>query len=68
MTTLMFAPLFMVPGIGELLIIAFIVTLMFGAKKLPELLGGMGRGIMEFKKGVRWGKDAVDEVDKLDGD
>jgi sec-independent protein translocase protein TatA len=39
-------------GIGgqELLLILVIVLLLFGAKKLPELARGMGKGIKEFKK------------------
>ncbi len=37
-------------GTGELLIILAIVLLLFGAKKLPELARGLGRGISEFKK------------------
>ena len=66
MTTLMLSLLFMIPGPAELLIIAFICVLLFGAKKLPELLGGVGRSIVEFKKGLSYGKDAMDEMDKLD--
>ena len=39
-------------GIGgqELLLILVIILLLFGAKKLPELARGMGKGIKEFKK------------------
>ena len=39
-------------GIGttELVIIMFIILLIFGAKKLPELAQGLGKGIREFKK------------------
>lgn len=39
-------------GIGttELIIIMFIILLVFGAKKLPELAQGLGKGIREFKK------------------
>ena len=39
-------------GIGttELLVILFIILLVFGAKKLPELAQGLGKGIREFKK------------------
>ncbi len=40
------------PGVGapELLIILFVLLLLFGAKKLPELARGMGKSIKEFKK------------------
>jgi TatA/E family protein of Tat protein translocase len=39
-------------GIGttELIIIMFIILLIFGAKKLPELAQGLGKGIREFKR------------------
>ncbi|MBD3345358.1 MAG: twin-arginine translocase TatA/TatE family subunit [Chitinivibrionales bacterium] len=37
-------------GPQELIIILIIVVLLFGAKKIPELAGGLGKGIKEFKK------------------
>ena len=36
------------PGGPELILIAFVVLLLFGGKKLPELMKGLGRGIKEF--------------------
>lgn len=36
-------------GMPELLIILFVVLLLFGAKRLPELARGLGKGIQEFK-------------------
>ena len=36
-------------GTGEIVIIALVVLLLFGGKKLPELARGLGRGIREFK-------------------
>lgn len=54
-------------GIGttELIIIMFIILLIFGAKKLPELAQGLGKGIREFKKASN---DIQEELsmDKLD--
>ena len=41
---------FVFPGGTELLIILFVVVLLFGAKKLPELAKGIGRSMGEFKK------------------
>jgi len=38
-------------GIGELIIVLFIILLIFGAKKLPEIGRSMGKAIKEFKKG-----------------
>lgn len=41
------------PGGTELIIILFIVLLLFGARKLPDLAGSMGRSIKEFRKATR---------------
>ena len=40
-------------GTTELLLIAALALLLFGGKKLPELMRGLGKGVSEFKKGVR---------------
>lgn len=48
-------------GTQELLIIALIVLLLFGARKIPELMRGIGKGIRYFKEGM---KDAGDEINK----
>lgn len=39
-------------GLGptEIIIIVLIIVILFGAKKIPELMGGIGKGIKEFKK------------------
>ncbi len=56
-------------GIGttELIIIMFIILLIFGAKKLPELAQGLGKGIREFKKASNEIQDElkIDETDHL---
>ena len=49
------------PGGSEWLIILVIVVLLFGAKKLPELGGSVGKSIKEFKRGVQDGKKDEDE-------
>lgn len=41
------------PGATELIIILIIVLIVFGAKKLPEIGNGLGKGIMNFKKAVK---------------
>ena len=54
------------PGGPELLIILFVVLLLFGAKKLPELSRSLGKSLGEFKKGQKEGDepDPEDEVGK----
>lgn len=39
-------------GIQEVLIIAFIILLLFGGKKIPELMNGLGKGVKSFKDGM----------------
>ncbi len=41
------------PGGFELILVAFLVLLLFGGKKLPELAKGLGSGIKNFKKAVK---------------
>ncbi|MBL67561.1 MAG: twin-arginine translocase TatA/TatE family subunit [Verrucomicrobiales bacterium] len=48
-------------GMGEVILILAIVLIMFGAKKLPELAKGLGKGIKEFK---RASTDIQDEMDR----
>ncbi len=59
-----------VPGGWELMIIVLVVLLLFGAKRIPELAKGMGRGIREFKDASREIKREIDaeanELKKLD--
>jgi len=52
------------PSMPELLIVLAIVVLLFGAKKIPELAKGMGKGIKEFKGAMKEGEDDVVEVAK----
>ena len=42
-----------IPGGMEWVLIALVVLLLFGGKKIPELMKGLGRGISEFKKGKK---------------
>ena len=39
-------------GSTEIIIIAFVVLLLFGGKKIPELMRGLGKGVSQFKKGM----------------
>lgn len=36
-------------GLTEILVIAFVVLLLFGGRKIPELMRGLGQGVKEFK-------------------
>jgi sec-independent protein translocase protein TatA len=40
-------------GIGELLVVLVIVLVVFGAGRLPEVMGSLGKGVQAFKKGLR---------------
>ena len=40
-------------GIGELLVVVVVVLLVFGPGRLPDVMGSLGRGMQEFKKGLR---------------
>lgn len=45
-------------GIWELLIILFIIILIFGASRLPQIGGGIGKGIRNFKDSMKEGADS----------
>ncbi len=44
--------LFLNIGAGEIIIIALVVLLLFGGKKIPELMKGLGKGVKSFKDGM----------------
>ena len=46
-------------GTGEIVIIAIIVLLLFGGKKIPELMKGIGKGVKNFKDGVKGLEDDI---------
>ena len=54
-------------GTGEVIILLLVILLLFGAKRLPELARGLGKGINEFKDAVNSGKehimDATDDIE-----
>ncbi len=63
----MYFPLayFGMPGAMEMFIIAMIVLLLFG-NRLPSVMRSMGKGIVEFKKGVKGIEDDMDQASRSD--
>lgn len=53
-------------GTGEIIIIAIMVLLLFGGKKIPELMKGLGKGIRNFKDGVKGIEDDIN-LDDTEG-
>jgi sec-independent protein translocase protein TatA len=49
------------PGITELIIIAAVILLLFGANKLPKLGGAIGESIKNFKKGIKEDEKSITE-------
>ena len=54
------------PGGMELIIIALVVLLLFGGKKIPELAKGLGNGIKNFKKAVKDDEEVVVDEKKAE--
>ena len=56
------------PSGSEWIIIAMIFLLLFGGKKIPELMRGLGKGVKSFKEGVNEAKEEIskakDEIDE----
>lgn len=55
-------------GTPEIILIALVVLLIFGGKKIPELMRGIGKGVNQFKRGMKELddeiKDGVDDIKK----
>lgn len=60
-------PLF-IGGIGmqEVLLIALVVLLFFGGKKIPELMKGLGKGVRSFKEGMNNVEKEIDEIKDIE--
>ena len=54
-------PLFI--GTWELVLIILIIVLIFGGKKIPELMKGVGKGVKSFKEGMNEIEDQVNQAD-----
>lgn len=51
-------------GTGEIIIILVVVLLLFGAKKIPELARGLGRGVNSFRQGLNEVSDELNAKEK----
>ncbi len=55
-------------GPGEIVIIALIVLLLFGGKKIPELMKGIGKGVKSFKDGVKGLEEDINKDEPKKGE
>ena len=55
-------------GMQEILLIASVVLLFFGGKKIPELMNGLGKGVRSFKEGLNEVKKDMDEKSENEKD
>jgi sec-independent protein translocase protein TatA len=58
--------LFSMPGGPEMLLIMLAILLLFGAKRIPDLARGLGKGIREFKDATKEVKREIDEASKTE--
>ncbi len=54
-------PLFI--GTWELVLIILVIVLIFGGKKIPELMKGVGKGVKSFKEGMNEVEEQINEAD-----
>lgn len=55
-------------GMTEIIIIALIVLLLFGGKKIPELMKGIGKGVKSFKDGVKGIEEEINKDEPKQGE
>jgi len=57
-------------GTGEIIVIVLIILLLFGGRKIPELMKGLGKGVKSFKQGMNEVEDEIkkplEDLDKED--
>ena len=51
-------------GFWEIVLIVLVVILLFGGKKIPELMRGLGKGVKSFKEGMKDVEEDVKEIKK----
>lgn len=54
---------FMNLGAGEIILLAIVILLFFGARRIPELMRGIGKGVRSFRQGMN---DITEEVNRPD--
>ena len=64
MTSYMFMVYPLVFGTWEIVIIVLVVLLLFGGKKIPELMKGLGQGVRSFKQGLNEVEKEIKELDE----
>lgn len=66
MNTLSLVPALFNLGTGEIIVIVLVVLLLFGGRKIPELMRGLGKGVKSFKEGMNEVTDELKDTDKTD--
>lgn len=51
-------------GAGEIVLIALVILLLFGGRKIPELMRGLGKGVKSFKQGLNEVEEEIKEIKK----
>lgn len=51
-------------GTGEVILVALVILLLFGGKKIPELMRGLGKGVKSFKDGMKDVEKEIEDVKK----
>ena len=51
-------------GLPEILIIALVILLLFGGRKIPELMKGLGKGVKSFKQGMNEAEKDLEDLKK----
>ena len=64
MSTLFISPLVFGLGWGEIVLIVLVILLLFGGKKIPELMKGLGKGVKSFKSGLSEVESEIEEIKK----
>lgn len=55
-----------IPGPWQVILIVLVVLLLFGGRKIPELMRGLGQGMKEFKKATKDDKSEPEEKKELE--